>query len=151
MKKLIGWAIVIGLFWYTGSRWADIYKAKTDLAKVVNQQLDFINETSQPVVKQKLVDEARKLGIELSPSDIQIKYEDTDVRSVAQQYTARIATFVNKRAEIKLQIAQLNEDYNAYLAVIPLREEIEDFKIRQIQARERERPELQQLLEATPQ
>jgi hypothetical protein len=144
MKKLIGWAIVIGLFWYTGSRWADIYKAKTDLAKVVNQQLDFINETSQPVVKQKLVDEARKLGIELSPSDIQIKYEDTDVRSVAQQYTARIATFVNKRAEIKLS-------YNAYLAVIPLREEIEDFKIRQIQARERERPELQQLLEATPQ
>jgi hypothetical protein len=90
------------------------------------------------------VDEARKLGIELSPSDIQIKYEDTDVRSVAQQYTARIATFVNKRAEIKLS-------YNAYLAVIPLREEIEDFKIRQIQARERERPELQQLLEATPQ
>ena len=144
MKKLIGWAIVIGLFWYTGSRWADIYKAKTDLAKVVNQQLDFINETSQPVVKQKLVDEARKLGIGLSPSNIQIKYEDTDVRSVAQQYTARIATFVNKRAEIKLS-------YNAYLAVIPLREEIEDFKIRQIQARERERPELQQLLEATPQ
>ena len=144
MKKLIGWLVVIGLVWYAGSRWADIYQAKTDLAKVVDQQLNLVDEKSQPAVKQKLVDEARKLGIELSPADIQIKYEDSDVRSVAQNYTARIATFVNKRAEIKLS-------YNAYLAVIPLRQEIEDFRIRQIQARERERPELQQLLDATPQ
>jgi hypothetical protein len=143
MKKLIGWLVVIGLVWYAASQWADIYKAKTDLAKVVDQQLNLVDDNSQPAVKQKLV--AHKLGIELSPADIQIKYEDTDVRSVAQNYTARIATFVNKRAEIKLS-------YNAYLVgMIPLRQEIEDFRIRQIQARERERPELQQLLDATPQ
>ena len=144
MKKFLIAVVVIGLIWYTGSQLADIYKAKTDLAKVVDQQLDFVNESSQAAVKQKLVDEARKLGVDLSPADIHIKYEDTDVRSVAQNFTARIATFVNKRAEIKLS-------YNAYLAVIPLRQEIEDSKIEHIQARERERPEMQQLLDATPQ
>ena len=141
MKKLIGWVIVIGLIGYAVSRWADIYQAKTDLAKVVDQQLNSVDENSQPAVKQKLVDEARRLGIELSPADIQIKYEDTDVRSVAQNFVARIATFVNKRAEIKLS-------YNAYLVwIIPLRQEIEDFRVRQIQAQARERPEMQQLLE----
>ena len=145
MKKFLIAVVVIGLIGYTVSRWADIDKAKTDLAKVVDQQLNSVDDNSQPAVKQKLVDEAGKLGIELSPADIQIKYEDTDVRSVAQKFTARIATFVNKRAEIKLS-------YNAYLVgMIPLRQEIEDSRIRQIQARERERPETQQLLDATPQ
>jgi hypothetical protein len=150
MKKIVTLAFVV-LIGYAVWQWINILEAKGSLAKVVNQQLDFVNENSQPAVKQKLVDEARKLGIELSPTDIQIKYEDTEKRSVAQNFTARILTFVNKRAEIKLS-------YNAYLAVIPLRQEIEDFRIRQIQAREREKPEMQQLLDpdiggtgATPQ
>ena len=151
MKKVVTLAFV-ALIGYAVWQWVNILEARGSLAKVVNQQLDFVNETSQATVKQKLVDEAHKLGIELSSADIQIKYEDTDVRSVAQNFTARIAAFVNKRAEIKLS-------YNAYLAVIiPLRQEIEDFRIRQIQARERERPEIQQLLDpaqggtdATPQ
>ncbi len=144
MKTFLIVVIVIGLIGYTASQLADIFNAKTNFAKVVDQQLNSVDENSQPAVKQNLVNEARKLGIELSLADIQIKYEDTDVHSVAQNLTARIATFVNKRAEIKLS-------YNAYLMRIPIRQEIEDSRIRQIQARERERPEMQQLLDATPQ
>ena len=144
MKTFLILVIVIGLIGYTASQLADIFNAKTNFAKVVDQQLNSVDENSQPAVKQNLVNEARKLGIELSLADIQIKYENTDVHSVAQNLTARIATFVNKRAEIKLS-------YNAHLMGIPLRQEIEDSRIRQIQARERERPEMQQLLDATPQ
>jgi hypothetical protein len=145
MRNFLIVVVVIGLIGYVGSRWADIYKTKTELAKVVEQQLSVVDDKSQPAVKHKLVDEASKLGIELSSADIQITFEDTDVRSVAQNLTARILTFVNKRAEIKLS-------YNAYLlGIIRLREEIEDFKIRQIQAQEREKPEMRQILDATPQ
>jgi hypothetical protein len=144
MKNLIVVVIVVALIGYVVSQWARIYKARTDLDQVVAEQLNFVDENSQPAVKQKLVEEARKLGIELSPDDIRIAYVDTNERTVAENFTAKIATFVNKRVTIQL-------GYTARLVVIPLHEQIEESRIRQIQAQQRERPEMQQFLDATPQ
>ena len=103
-----------------------------------------MDENSQPAVKQKLVDEARKVGIDLDPANIHISYEDTDQQTMAEHFTAKIATFVNKRATIRLS-------YTARLAGIPFHQEIANSHIRRIQARERVTPENQQLLDMLPQ
>ena len=144
MKNLIIVVAVLVLIGYAVSQWVNNFKAKSDLAARVTEQLNFVDENSQPAVKQKLVDEARKVGIDLVPDNIQISYEDTDQQTMAEHFTAKVATFVNKRVTIRLS-------YTARLAGIPLHQEIMDSHIRQIQVRERERPELQQLLEAAPQ
>ncbi|MGA2221816.1 MAG: hypothetical protein ABSH21_08580 [Verrucomicrobiia bacterium] len=144
MKNLIIVVAVLVLIGYAVSQWVNNFKAKSDLAARVTEQLNFVDENSQPAVKQKLVDEAHKVGIDLVPDNIQISYEDTDQQTMAEHFTAKVATFVNKRVTIRLS-------YTARLAGIPLHQEIMDSHIRQIQVRERERPELQQLLEAAPQ
>ena len=144
MKNLIIVVAVLVLIGYAVSQWVNNFKAKSDLAARVTEQLNFVDENSQPAVKQKLVDEAHKVGIALVPDNIQISYEDTDQQTMAEHFTAKVATFVNKRVTIRLS-------YTARLAGIPLHQEIMDSHIRQIQVRERERPELQQLLEAAPQ
>jgi len=144
MKNFIIVAAIIVVVGYVTTQWANNFNAKNALAARVTEQLNFVDENSQPAVKQKLVDEARKVGIELDPANIQIAYEDTDQQTMAQHFTAKVATFVNKRVTIRLS-------YTARLAGIPLHQEITDSHIRQIQPRERERPEMQQLLEAAPQ
>ena len=142
MKQFLIVLIVIALIGYVASKGADVYNARSAMDKVVEKQLGFVDENSQPAVKQKLVDEARKLGIDLAPGDIHITYEDTDIRSIAQKFTAKIAEFVNKRAAIQLS-------YTAHLVGIPLRQEIALSSIRQIQAQQKERPEMKQILDGT--
>jgi hypothetical protein len=140
MKKFLIAVAVIGLIGYIASQWADIYSVKSSLEKVVEEQLYLVNENSQPAVKQKLVVEARKLGIDLVPDDIHIRYEDTDIRSIAQKLTSKIAEFVNKRVTIQLS-------YNARLVAIPLRLQIEHSRIRQIQVQQKEKSEMKQILD----
>ena len=142
MKNFLIIVVVIALIGYIASKGGDIYNAKGALDKVAEEQLNIVDENSQPAVKQKLVDEARNLGIDLAPGDIHITYEDTDVRSIEQKFTAKIAEFVNKRVAIQLS-------YTAHLVGIPLRQEIAHSRIRQIQAREKERPEMNQILNDT--
>ena len=142
MKNFLIIVVVIALIGYIASKGADVYNARDALDKVAEQQLGFVDENSQPAVKQKLVDEARNLGIDLAPGDIHITYEDTDVRSIEQKFTAKIAEFVNKRVAIQLS-------YTAHLVGIPLRQEIAHSRIRQIQAREKERPGMKEILNDT--
>jgi hypothetical protein len=142
MKKLITVVVVVLLIGYVTVQWASVYKARSDLAQVVTQQLNFVDENSQAAVKQRLVDEARKLGIDLAPDDIHITYEDTDIRSMAQRYTSKIAIFINKRATIQLS-------YNARLVGISLHQKISDSKLKQIQAQERQSEQTKQILDGT--
>lgn len=127
MKKIFMLALVV-LIVYAGAQGVSILKARGKLAEVVADQLDCVGDDSPETVKKKLVDEARALGIDLHPANIQIKYEDTDARTPAQNFVAGFVTFVNKRVEIRLS-------YNAsWAGMIPWPQEIESFKIRQIQA-----------------
>jgi hypothetical protein len=143
MKNFLILVVVIALIGYIASKGADIYNARGALDKVAEEQLNFVDENSQPAVKQKLVDEARKLGIDLAPGDIHTTYEDTDVRSIEQKFTAKIETFINKRATIQLS-------YTAHLVGIPLRQEIAHSRIRQIEVRQKERPEMKEILDGNP-
>jgi hypothetical protein len=142
MRNFIAVVVVVALIGYVTVQWANVYKARSDLAQVVTQQLNFVDENSQAAVKQRLVDEARKLGIDLAPDDIHITYEDTDIRSMAQRYTSKIATFINKRAVIQLS-------YNARLVGISLHQKIGDSKLKQIQAQERQSEQTKEILDGT--
>jgi hypothetical protein len=138
--KLALTLIVLAIVGYVVMQWSKIIETKDQLNKRIVEQLDIVDDTNQPEIRKKLVDDAGKLGVELSPNNIYIAYKDTDVRSVAQQFTANIATFINKRTTIHVS-------YTARLIGIPLHEEIEESAVRQIQAQQRQSSDLNQILE----
>lgn len=117
--------IVIG---YIGSKAGNIYKARGDLEQSVAHYLDFVDDKSIDWVKQKLVEEGRGLGVDLTPDDIHVGYEDTQQQTFAQNVVGgRLGTqFINKRATISVT-------YDAHLLGIPLHQEIHNSRIKQIQ------------------
>ena len=132
----IGYGFVQGL---------NSYKTKDDFAARVEHQLDFVNNDTMDTVKHDLVQEAQKYGIQLTPGDIRITYEDTEQHSVAQQLVGRkLGTqFANKRISI-------NVHYNAHILGIPFGQDITSSKIKQAEApRMPMRPEERQLLDPT--
>ena len=145
MKGLIALVIAV-LLGYAAVTAMQQMKTNGDLAERVTHQLDFVSDTSMDSVKQDLVNDAQKLGVELKPEDIHIQYEDTDQHTVAQNYVGRIGVqYTNKRVTITI-------DFIQRILGIPLHKEITDSHIRQAEApRKTNSPEMNQLLDATPQ
>ncbi len=122
-------------------------KAKSDFAERVDHQLDFVSETTMDSVKQDLIADAKKFDIDLAPTDIDIVYEDTEQRTVAQSIVGgRLGVeFVNKRIEIDAAITQ-------HILGIPFHSTVIQSKIRSVQAPRREvSPEMKQLLDGNQQ
>jgi len=146
MKVMIALVVVV-LIGYAGLTGMKQFKTNGDFAERVNHELNFVDENSMDSVKQDLVNDAKKLGIDLKPADIYIKYEDTQQRTEAQHLVGNRldVTFVNKLVTISV-------DYVQPLLGIPFHKEITQSHIRQIQAPRKEpSPEMKQLLDATPQ
>ena len=146
MKSLIVVLIVV-LVGYGFVQGLHALKARNDFEERVNHQLDFVSDTTMDSVKQDLVADAKKLGIDLAPTDITITYEDTEQRTLAQGIVgARLdVKFFNKRVEIDVNYVQ-------HILGIPFHENVIQSKIRQVQAPRREpSPEMKQLLESAPQ
>ena len=146
MKVMIALVVVL-LIGYAGLTGMKQFKTNGDFAERVNHELNFVDENSMDSVKQDLVNDAKKLGIDLKPADIYIKYEDTQQRTEAQHLVGNRldVTFVNKLVTITV-------DYVQPLLGIPFHKEITQSHIRQIQAPRKEpSPEMKQLLDATPQ
>ncbi len=146
MKVMIALVVVV-LIGYAGLTGMKQFKTNGDFAERVNHELNFVDENSMDSVKQDLVNDAKKLGIDLKPADIYIKYEDTEQRTEAQHLVGNRldVTFVNKLVTITV-------DYVQPLLGIPFHKEITQSHIRQIQAPRKEpSPEMKQLLDATPQ
>jgi hypothetical protein len=144
VKKLIV-LILLVVLGYGFVQGLNVFKAKSDFAARVEHQLDFVSDSSTDSVKQDLVKEAQKFGIELAPTDIHISYEDTEVRSVAQQIVGNRlgAQFTNKRVTINVR-------YDAHILGIPFSQEITQSKIKQVGAtRMPMRTEERQLLDPT--
>ncbi|NQU09247.1 hypothetical protein HQ590_00530 [bacterium] len=138
-----GWLIGIvlaGLVTYGGIQVASILTAKSDLARRVERHLDFVDENSSDSVREDLVREAQRLGIELNPGDIHIIYRDTERQSYPQRVVGGIADFTNKRVEITLR-------YEASFFGLGWSQEVAASKIRQIQVRRKSpSPEYEELL-----
>jgi len=146
MKGMIALVVVV-LIGYAGLTGIRQFKANGDFSERVDHELNFVDENSMDSVKQDLVNEAKKLGIDLKPADIYIKYEDTQQGTVAQHLVGNRldVTFVNKLVTITVEYVQP-------ILGIPFHKQITQSHIRQIQAPRKEpSPEMKQLLDATPQ
>ena len=106
-----------------------IFKVKSDFAERVQHELNFVDNSPVSTVKQDLVQEAQKFGIQLDPGNIQVSMDDTEQRSVAQKLVGnKLGTqFTNKRITIKL-------NYTARLLGIPWGQEITSSTIKQVEA-----------------
>ena len=134
-------ALLIASSGFTGMKQ---FKTNGDFSERVGHELNFVDENSMDSVKQDLVTDAKKLGIDLTPDNIHIKYEDTEQRTEAQHLVGNRldVTFVNKLVTITV-------DYVQPILGIPFHKEITQSHIRQIQAPRKEpSPEMKQLLDS---
>jgi hypothetical protein len=144
MKGMIILIVVlaIGLGMVQGMK---LFKAKSDFTERVDHELNYVDSSPVDAVKNDLVQEARKFGIQLVPENIQVSMEDSEQRTVAQKLVAnKLGTqYTNKKLTIKL-------NYTARILGIPLGQEITSSKIKQVEApRMPTRPEERQLLDPT--
>ena len=136
--------VVIG---YGFVQWVQVFKANNDFAEKVDHQVNFVDENSMDTVKQSVISDAKGFGIDVTTNDIRIAYEDTEQQTVAQNLVNKKigVDFINKLVTIKV-------DYVQHILGVPCHESITQARVRSIQApRKRSSPEMQQLLDATPQ
>ena len=127
MKGIIALVVVV-LLGYAAVTSMKQLKINGDFAERVTHELDFVSGDSMDSVKQDLISDAKKLGIDLTPDDIHIKYEDTNQETEAQKLVGRIGVqYVNKRVTITVNYVQR-------ILGIPFHKEIMDSHIRQVEA-----------------
>ena len=143
MKGMIALVVAL-LIGYAGFTAMKQFKTNGDFTERVIHELNFVDENSMDTAKQDLVNEAKKLGIDLKAEDISIRYEDTEQRTEAQHLVGNKldVTFVNKLVTITVNYVQP-------ILGIPFHKGITESHIRQIQAPRKEpSPEMKQLLDS---
>jgi hypothetical protein len=128
MKALI--VIVIVVLLITGVVQASkMWKAMSDLQARAEHYLDFVDEKSFDSVKQGLSADAAKLGIDLPVGNIDIEYEDTEQRTLAQKMVGGKlgAQFTNK-------LVHIGAHYTARILLIPVTQTVSASHIRQVAA-----------------
>jgi hypothetical protein len=128
MKAFI--VIVIVALLLTGVVQASkMWKANTDLQARAEHYLDFVDETSMESVKKDLAADAKKFDIDLPTRNINISYQDTDQRNMAQKMVGgRLgAQFTNK-------LITITAHYTARILLVPVTQTVDVHRIRQVAA-----------------
>ncbi len=141
MRNFIVIILALVLVGYISSKASTVYRAKIDLADRVEYRLDFVDETSTNSVKDDIVHDAQKLGIDLDPSNINVVYENSLLRTVPQQIVGNQLgmRFVNKQIGISVH-------YVVNVFGMRFNQDIVRTKIKQVQERMPQNPLQQQLL-----
>lgn len=141
MRGAVAVLIALVLVGYVSIKAATAFKAKTDIAQRVEHYLDFVDETSIESVKQDLIRDAKKFGVDLGPENIKVLYQDTELRTAAQQMVGgRLgAQFINKQVAISV-------NYQVRILGFPLKQDVTNSKIRQIQVRQAPRRDLDAIM-----
>lgn len=122
--KVLLFLLVVG---YVGIKAGGLFKADSDFTAGVERQLNSVGDTSMESIKQDIVRDAEKLGIDVKSEDIVIGYQDTELQTLPQRLVGpAVAQFVNK-------LASINVHYKLRLLGIPIRQEISTHKIRAVQ------------------
>ena len=108
-----------------------MYKAKVDLQNRVEYRLDFVDETSMDSVRQDLVADAGKLGVNITPRNIDLIYQDTDVLSYAQKVVGGRLHVPYKNKQVAINI-----EYEAHVLGFPVHQRVTASKFRQVSAPE---------------
>jgi hypothetical protein len=120
--------IVLVLVAFTAVKIGGMVAARSNFSDRVAYRLDFVDKPDDPAVKQDLIADAAKVGIELKPENIVVIYEDSEQRTVPQQFLGKIAEFTNKRVAI-------NAHYVVRILGVPFEQDITQSKIKIVQTR----------------
>lgn len=141
MKGVIVAAVVLVVVGYFASQISQMVRAKMELTERVTQQLEFVEEHNHEAVRDILVKEAAKWGVELNPDRITILYQDTGQPTTPQRFLGRIAEFQNKKVAISLR-------YYWRILGFGIAQEITRAKVKQVEVRQKAPPpEYRELLE----
>jgi hypothetical protein len=141
MRSAITIGLVIVVVGYFAAQFSKMVRAKLDLTERVTFHLDLVDETSLESVKDDLVRDAAKLGVDLDRDQISILYRDTDQELQPQRLLGKLAQFRNKQVAIGVQ-------YHWRILGFGIAQEITRSKIKQVEVRQRELPpQYQELLE----
>jgi len=123
------------------------YSRRTPISPSVWIVRSILSPRIRYTVKQSVIADAKSLGIDITANDVHIASEDTEQHTVAENLVSKKigVDFVNKLVTIKV-------DYVQHILGIPCHENVTQARIRSVQApRKQSSPEMQQLLDATPQ
>ncbi len=141
MKTAITIGIVLLIVGFLAAQFSKMVRAKLDLTERVVFYLDFVDDTSLESVKDDLVKDAAKLGVDLDRDRVSVVYRDTDQELAPQRLLGKLAQFRNKQIAIGVQ-------YHWRILGFGIAQEITRSKIKQVQVRQRELPpQYQELLE----
>ena len=112
-------------------QFSTMYKAKVDLQSRVEYRLDLVDETSMDSVKQDLIADAAKLGVHLTPANIDLVYADTEILSYAQRVVGRKLHVPYKNKQVAI-----NVEYDAHIIGFPVHQRATASKIKQVSAPE---------------
>jgi hypothetical protein len=141
MRSAITIGVVLLIVGFLAAQFSKMVRAKLDLTERVVFYLDFVDDTSLESVKDDLVKDAAKLGVDLDRDRISVVYRDTDQELAQQRLLGKLARFRNKQVAIGVQ-------YHWRILGFGIAQEITRSKIKQVQVRQRELPpQHQELLE----
>lgn len=142
MRGLIIFLIVIVVVGLASSKVSSAYKVKIDFVQHMQAMFDAADNTSVGSLKENILQEAKRTGVELVPNRVQVSFVDTEEHTLAQRMVGgKVAQFTNKRLTVGVP-------YVVRVMGFAWQNEFESSKIVQIQARRSElSPEMKQLLE----
>jgi hypothetical protein len=132
--------LVLVLLGYASIQAGTVFRNKGTMAGRVEHWLDFVDENSFDTVKQGLVADAKKYDLTLDPAQIDITYTDVDRAVGPQKFVEKLATFKNKQVVIHIR-------YNDSVLGFQWPQDITKSKIKQIEVRQKVRPEYDELLQ----
>ena len=138
-----GWiivAIILVVGGYCFTQFSKMVKAKMDLSARVTHYLSLVDDQHIDSVKDDLIKDAANAGVDLQKDKIQIEYRDTTEEPYQQRVLGKVAEFQNKRVTIRA-------DYQWRILGFGISQQVADTTIIQIQVRQKERPELKELLQ----
>jgi lipopolysaccharide assembly outer membrane protein LptD (OstA) len=139
MRGLIIVCLIVGAVGYVAVSFGKVKTGQVDFERVVGQRLEMVERHNADAVRSRLVEDARKYGFDLNPSHVLIDYRRTSDQTYAQGFLGNVAEFENWRASIELE-------YTSYLVGFAMRRQVAVSAVRQVQVRQRIRPELEQML-----
>ncbi len=129
MRGFIIFLIAIVVVGYASSKAATAFRTKNDFVEHLQTMFDTADNTSVNSLKNDLLQEAKRAGVEVDPANVQVNYVDTDDRTVGQKFVGeKFAQYKNKRLSVALP-------YTVRVMGFAWRHEYLNTKIVQIQVR----------------
>jgi hypothetical protein len=125
MKKLMGIIIVV-LVGVAGYQLFSASATRLALGTALGQQMDRAEPSAPEKLRQAVIAEAGKLGVELEPSQVLIQVKDSATVSYAQRVVGKIGlTFQNKHISLTVR-------YQAHICGVPWAQEVRQERIKQV-------------------